>query len=149
MPIYTIDSGDVSLVAATAKTIAQLVTGSTRRAKIKEIGVAFSSATSTHLPVLVELRTQSTTGTSSAFTPIKENASETAAISTARNAFTVEPTDVALAAGRWRVTPIGGLFVYQWPAGEELVVAASSFVGLRLTAPDAQSGVTGYIIFSE
>lgn len=150
MHIYTIDSADISLVAATAKTALQLVAGATRRSKIKEIGVSFASVTSTDAPVLAELRTQSTAGTSSAFTPFPLVPDDPAAIQTARNLFTVEPTDVALVyPGPWRVTPVGGLFIYQWPEGEELRVAISTRVGLRLTSPAALSNVRAYMIYQE
>jgi len=148
MPQYTIESGSISLVAATPKTALQLVTGSTRRAKLIEIGVSFTSVTSSHAPGLVELRSQSTAGTSSAFTPGQADPAETAAISTALNTFTAEPTDVAqMYPGPWNVTPVGGLFVYTFPVTK--IIAASSRVGLRLTFPDAQSGVRAYMIFEE
>lgn len=147
---YTIDSGDYSSLS-TARTILQLVTGSTRRARLKEFGISFASVTATDAPVLVELGTETSAGTSSAFTPRPTDPTDPASISTALNTFSgTEPTGFALAGpGPWRVTPIGGLFVYQFPEGEELVVAVSTRLAMRLTAPQAQSSVRGYFIFQE
>lgn len=150
MHIYRIDSGDISLSAATAKTALQLVAGSTRRAKIVEFGVSFASTTSTDGPVLAEFLVQTSAGTSSAFTPVLTDAGDPAAIQTALNTFTAEPTGTtAVGPGPWRVTPVGGLFVYQFPVDQELKVAVSSRIGLRLTAPSALSSVRAYIIYQE
>ncbi|MFI5228398.1 MAG: hypothetical protein ACHQWU_04970 [Gemmatimonadales bacterium] len=138
MHIYTIESGEFSLVAATAKTVLQLVLGATRRAKILEIGVSLESITSTDQPGLVELRKQSTAGTSTSFTPNPVDAADPAAIQTALNTFTAEPTDVAAVFPPMRLTPVGGLLVYAWTV--DLLPAVSTRVGLRLTFPQAQSG---------
>ena len=150
---YGVESGSVSLVAATAKTVWQWVTGSTRRSRLLEVGFSFVSTTATHIPVLAELRIQSTAGTSSAFTPTLSDQTDPAAISTARNVFTVEPTDVSLLQpGPWSVTPVGGLFVYNWSqslADYNIIMAVSTRLGLRLTAPDAQTGVRAYGLFQE
>lgn len=148
---YIVQTGaDVSLSAATAKTLLQVVTGATRRAKITEIGIGFASVTSTDGPVLIELREQSTAGTSSANTPVAIDRADPSAIATALDTFTVEPTDTGLRGpGPWKVTPIGGTFVYQFPAGQELELAVSTRLGLRLTAPAAESAVRAYIVVQE
>ena len=49
----------------------------------------------------------------------------------------------------WNVPVQGGLLVYQMPLGEEILVAASGRIGLRVTSPQAQSNVTSYIAFDE
>lgn len=150
MHIYTIESGSASLVGATPKTLVQLVTGSTRRSKIIEVGCSFTSVTAANASGLVELRASSTAGTSSAFTPVPIDPADPVAIQTARNAFTVEPTDVGpIYPGPWNVTPVGGLFVYSWSVGVDLMVPISTRYGLRFTFPDNQSGVRAYITYQE
>lgn len=140
---YGVDSGDMSLVAATAKTLWQIVLGSTRRAKMLEITFSAASITATDPPVLLELREQSTAGTSSAFTPTLFDRADPAAILTARNAFTAEPTDVGLVVpGPWRITPVGGLFVYDWKINlSDLELAVSTRLGFRATSPNALTNV--------
>src|SRR3954467_15925161 len=117
MHIYTIETAaDVSLVAATAKTVLQFVLGATRRGKILEIGVTGQSVATNppDTPMLIELREQSTAGTSSANTPVAQDRADPAAIFTAVDTVTVEPTDVALRVpGPWRMSP-SGIFVYQF-----------------------------------
>jgi len=147
---YRVDSGDISLSAATAKTALQLVAGSTRKSKILEFGVSYASTTSTDGPVLCEFLIQTSAGTSSSFTPVLMDTGDPVAIQTALNTITVEPSGTtAVGAGPWRVTPVGGLFVYQFPVDQELKVAISTRIGFRLTAPSALSSVRAYIVYQE
>jgi hypothetical protein len=147
MPVYTIESGNISLAAGTALTALQLTTPSTRRGELIELGISFSDTTATDAPGLIELRTQSTAGTSSSFTPSPDDPAEPASLCTARNTFTAEPTDVALMyPGPWRLTPVGGLFVYQFD-GKKIPISTS--VGVRLTYPNNQSNVRVYLKFKE
>ena len=148
MPRYTIESGSFALVGGTPKTALQLVTGTTRRARLVELGISFNSTNAAHVPGLIELREQSTAGTSSAFTPDPEDPAETAAICTARNAFTVEPTDVGLMyPGPWQLTPVGGLFVYQFT--DRKFVAISKRVGVRMSYADSQNVGRCWLTFEE
>lgn len=141
---------DISLVNATLKTLVQVVTGATRRLKITEIGCSFASVTSTDPPVLLQLRLQTTAGTMSANTPLIQDQQDPAAIFTAQDTATVEPTDGgALNAGPWKVTPIGGTFVYQFPAGQEPIMKVSTRVGLTATSGAAESGVRAYLVLQE
>ena len=150
MHIYRITSGDISLSSTVAKTALQLVTGSTRKAKLLEFGFSFASVTSTDGPVLAEFLVNSSAGTSSSYTPIAIDLTDPAAISTALNTFTAEPTGTTAAGpGPLRCTPVGGLFVYPFAQGVELVVPISTRLGLRLTAPSALSNVSAYILVQE
>jgi hypothetical protein len=151
MHIYKVESGDYTSIAA-ARTILQWVTGSTRRSKILEIGISFGSVTATDAPVLVELGTETSAGTSSSATISAIDALDPAAISTALNNFSsTEPTGFsAVSAGPWRITPIGGTFVYQFPAGMEFVMAVSTRLALRVTPPASLStAIRGYFIVQE
>lgn len=147
---YTQRFTAVSLSAATAKTVVQLVTPSTRRSRIVEFGVSFSSVTSSDPTVLAEFRQQSTAGTSSAGTITKTDTLDPAALASTLITFTAEPTDTAaIGYGPWQVTPIGGLFVYQMPEAEEIKMNVSERIGLRLNSPNALSNVAGYIVWQE
>lgn len=137
---YNIMSGDISLVAATAKTAIQVITPATRKAKIEQITVSFASVTSTHTPVLVELLLQTTAGTVTAATPAPLTASDPAALCTAGVNATAEPT-ASTVLRAFRVTPIGGTAIIFLPPGQEIEMSISTRVGVRLTAADAQSSV--------
>jgi hypothetical protein len=150
MHIYDVDSGDFSLAITTAKTILQVVLGSTRRLSPKEFKLSFNSISPSDPPVFAQWRIQSTAGTSSAFTPLPWDQADPAAIFTARNTFTVEPTDVGPLGGGapFRLTPVGGLLIYQWePLAVELAV--STRVGLVLTSPNALSSCRGVLSCQE
>lgn len=140
----------VSLSAATAKTVLQIVSPSTRRLKIVEFGIGFSSTSATDPTVLCEFRQQSTAGTSSAGSMLLTDLLDPAALSSSLITFTAEPTDTAeVGPGPFQVTPIGGLFVYQFPEGEELKMNVSQRVGMRLNSPNALTNVAGYILVQE
>lgn len=137
---YSITAG-AALVAATAKTAINLITGSARVPKIIGIDVTFDGASPTAVPVLVELcsSTQGAAGTSTPFTPLllRGDPAE-AAQSTAGVNYTAEPTTLAVLKG-WYVTPTGGV-IQQLPLGREIegVIAAATArkgLALRLTAP--------------
>jgi hypothetical protein len=82
-----------ALVAATAKTIVQIVAPTHQRLRVKRIGVSFDGAASNAVPVRVRILRQTTAGTSSALTPTKMDAAVTETPqSTALQTFTVEPT---------------------------------------------------------
>lgn len=133
-----------ALVAATAKTLVNLITG-TRSLTLVELSIGFDGTTSTNTPVLVELcgSTQATAGTpgsSPAPTPIRPAGGD-ASIFTAAVDYTAEPT-VLTPTKHWLLTPNGGLLVIQFPLGREYwttTAAASAAKGLalRATAPQA------------
>lgn len=140
--------GDVSLSAATAKTLVQVSTPASRRAALKEVAVGFNSTTTSHAPVLVQLRLQTTAGTGTARTPIAEDAADPAALCSSAVNFTVEPTGGSILR-EWRITPIGGQLIYQFPLGDEIRLDPSQRIGLVATAADAQSGVRASIKWQE
>ena len=139
---------DQSPTGAANKTIIQLVTGATRKIWVKEIGISFRSVTATDVPVLVFLARQSTAGTASALSIQPANEGIPAAISTAQDTFTVEPTTGVICGGPWEVTPIGGLFVVQWQLGDEPDMAVSSRLALIAVAAATQT-CRAYIKFNE
>lgn len=149
--IYTANNqADVALVAATAKTVLQLATAATRKLWVKEVQISFKSVTATDVPVLVQLRRQSTVGTMTAIVTANiapDVEGHPGAITAANENATVEPT-TGVIVKEWYITPIGGVLVYQLPLGDEVEMAVSSMLGLVVTAPQAET-CRAYIKFNE
>jgi hypothetical protein len=134
----------VALVAATVKTVLQIVPAANRPVRAIELGISFDSVTSTDAPVVVELVRQSTAGTSSALTLVEDQENESASlVMTGLQTFTAEPT-LGNILRTWHISPIGGLFVIQWPLDRE-PVALGTRLGIRCTAPQAQAA-TAYLV---
>lgn len=130
-----------------AKTLVQIVPGSNVTATVIEYRFSFNSATSADVPVLCEILRQTTAGTSSSLTlaALKESVSK-AAVATALQTFTVEPTAGTILYSDY-VTPVGGLYVIQFPLGRE-PDALTNRIGLRVTAPQTET-VSGSITIEE
>jgi len=134
--IFTLQDGEVALVAATAKTIIQVVAPANHRVKVLRWGVFFDGVVVTAEPIQVELTRQSTAGTSVALTPVKNDDSLAESIlSTARKTFTAEPTsgdiiDVV------EVHPQQGYEII-YPMGQEKRCGGGNRIGIRCTAPAA------------
>lgn len=126
----------MNVSAATATTLIQLATPSTRCAKIIEVTIYFKSVTSTDVPGVIQLVRQNA-GTASALTPLPRNEFFPAALCSVNQTFTVEPgTNTVL----WThgLPPQGGNMIFQTPLGNEHLIKPSSFLGLRVTFPQAQ-----------
>lgn len=147
MGVYTARDSAVALVAATTKSIVQVVAGSTKPLRVIEIGISFDGTSGSATPVAVDVLRQTTAGTSSALTIVQENPQTEAQIATALKTFTAEPTAGDLLR-TWYVTPAGGLFVMQFPLGREPVIGVSGRLGIRCNAP-AVVNATAYITFEE
>jgi hypothetical protein len=145
---YKVGATGQSTTAATAKTLIQVVAPATRRVLIKEVSIGFASTTSSDGAALVELVRQTTAGTVTSSTPLLNDPAATAALSSGAINATVEPTTTDVLRS-WNVPVQGGLLIYQMPLGEEILVAASGRIGLRVTAPQNQSNVTSYLAFDE
>src|SRR5687768_9105276 len=103
------------------KTLLQVVAPTNQRVKIKEIGIGFHGISNTAEPILIQLMRQSTAGTMSALTLVKEDDTTPESIqSTAQHTATVEPTagDVIRT---WTIHPQTSM-VYQLPLGDEIIV---------------------------
>lgn len=149
MPRYKLStSADISLTAATLKTALQLVAPATRRLLLCGIEVEFASVTQTDVSGLVQLALQTTAGTMTARTPSLIDQAETASLATGQENATAEPTQGTVLAG-WKVSPVGGLFVYDFPEKSRILMAVSTRLGLGLNFPQAQSGVRAALIFEE
>lgn len=145
MSLYVVRASAVALTAATTKTLVQLVPG-TKPLRLIELGISFDGVTSTAVPAAVDLLRQTTAGTSSAQTPVAEDERTEACIATARDTITAEPTAGNILRS-WYVSPVGGLFVMQFPLGRE-PVAYTNRLGLRVNAP-AVVNASAYLTFEE
>lgn len=146
---YTADTaGNIALVAATAKTVMNVISATTKGIRIVEFSVSFDGAAATAVPVVVELckSTQATAGTSTAHTIVQIGGATRTVDGTAARNYTAEPT-VLTTAKRWLVHPQGGLLVVQFPLGREPEqFASANGLCIRCTAPAAVN-VQGYIEF--
>jgi len=99
--------------------------------------------------VLVELIRQTTAGTSAALTLVKHDEASEAAIGTALQTFTAEPTAGDILASVY-LSPAGGIYSYQYPLGDEPVVAVSGRIGIRVTtvAGSGTPNVAAWLKFS-
>lgn len=148
--VYTVSWTNRALVAATKQTVAQVVTGSTRKAQVVSWGVFFDGVTSTAEPVDVFVVRQTGAGTSSAGNVDPMDPDMPAAISTTRITFTAEPTSDDTFLDRKMVHPQGGGYEKSWALGDPTapVLDVSQRLGITCTAA-AGVNCSGYIIFAE
>jgi len=138
-----------AVATAATETLIQVVTGATRKAKIKEWSVSFDGIDATKTPIRVDLLRQTTAGTASALTLVKNDPDDPAVIATAQKTFTVEPTAGDILWSSY-ISPAGGFDRVQLPLGEEIVVDVSERIGLRVVVPSGSNcNATAYIRFEE
>jgi hypothetical protein len=148
MPLYNISSGAATTITTAAQTLLQIATPSTRRARLIEFVISFSSVTATDAPVLIQIMRQTTAGTSTAVTPSALDPAEPAALCSGNDLFTVEPSASTILRS-FLVTPIGSTLLYQVPLGNEIVVPISGFLGFRATAPQGETSIWAYCTYLE
>lgn len=147
MSLFVAPFSAVSLTAATAKTIRQLVPAANAPIRLRELCISFDGVAATNVPVLVELLRQTTGGTSTSQTPVPESEADSkAALATYRDTITAEPTAGSVLRS-WYVTPAGGLLIVQWAPGEG-PEALTYRLGLRATAPNTVN-CAGSLTFEE
>lgn len=142
----------VAAASAAALTVLQVVAGSTTRPRVKAWEVSLDGTDSTKTPVLVELVRQSTAGTSSALTLVKNDEASVAALATGLQTFTAEPTAGDVLSSVY-LTPAGGIYSYGFPEGgeEPPVIASSGRLGIRVTtvAGSGTPNICAWLKFSE
>lgn len=149
MPIAIARVSAEALAAAATETLVQIVTGATRKAKIKEWGFSFDGTDATKTPILVEVLRQTSAGTSSSLTLVQNDPDDPAPIATALQDFSAEPSAGDILWSEY-VTPAGGFDRIQLPLGEEIVMDVSQRLGLRCTtATGVTCNAAAYIKFEE
>jgi hypothetical protein len=142
-----IQTAEVALSAATAKTVIQLTSPSNHRVAVLGWGVFFDGTSVTAEPVQVRLLRQTSAGTMSALTPVAMDGSVGETIqSTAQHTASAEPSsgnvvDVI------ECHPQQG-YEKIFPMGQEIILAGAGRVGIECTAP-ATVNVRAKIFFEE
>lgn len=121
-------------------TLMQLVTGATRKLWVEEFSVSGKSINAADISVRVEFVRQTSVGTGSAAIAAAVIGDVTEGqpdmISTVREGFATEPSDAGeIVLGPWYISPVAGLYTLQIPLGNELEMAISSRLGLRMVTP--------------
>jgi hypothetical protein len=129
-------TGEVSVSAATAKTVLQLVAPTNQRVAILGIGIYFKGTTVTNEPVTIKLERQTTAGTMSSLTPRKvDDDIATNLQTTAQHTATAEPTSGNLL-DQWYIHPQAGV-EHDLPLGQEFIIGGGDRVGIVITADNA------------
>lgn len=134
---YSIPGGDQTKNGTL--TLLQLVTGATRRLWVTEWSISGKSVNAADVSVRVEWVRQTSVGVGSstigASTIGNIFEGQPAMIGTALEGFTTEPTGgTEIVAGPWYISPVAGLYTLQVPLGEEIQMAVSSRLGLRMVS---------------
>lgn len=128
----------IAVTAATAKTVLQLVAAANHRVLVREFGIFVQGVVATDTPGKVELMLQSTAGTSSALTLVKEDTDNGETLqTTAVHTCTAEPTTTTTRFSCF-VHPQRG-FIYRWPKDRELVILGGERLGIRCTFAQNQT----------
>jgi hypothetical protein len=123
-----------------AKTIIQIVAAANHKVKIDEISISFNGVSNTAEPIKVDVLRQSTAGTMSSLTLVKDPDDWGETIqTTAQHTATAEPTagDVLMSE---HVHPQQG-YTWQAPFGREIVVGGGDRIGVRVTAAASVSAI--------
>ena len=132
---FFMTTGEVSLVADTAKTVIAVTGATNHRSLIKIIGIFFKGVTVTNEPVTVDLIRCTNAGTGSAAAPVKvdPDMSETLQIDFVTN-LTVEPTGITLLKS-WSIHPQSGYEMFL-PFDSPYPLPGGDFMGIRCKADD-------------
>lgn len=134
---------DVSLVAATAKTILAVASPAQFGCDLKKVRFSFRGTTFSDAPVLIELCrcTFATAGTKTSGTvrlAYGHQLTDIPAGFTCGYNYTAEPT-VLDTIDLTTLSPVGGTMWYDFPLGDSLDCKASSGFALKMTAPANQT----------
>lgn len=115
------------------KTIVQLVAAANHAVLVKEISISFAGVSNTSTPILVQVSRQTTAGTMSSLTPVKDpddwaETMQTTALHTA----TVEPTTTDVLIEEY-VHPQTG-WTELLPFGQDIKIGGGDRLGIRVTA---------------
>lgn len=126
-------SAEVALVAATAKTVLQLVAPANTVLAVGGFELSFDGVSNTAEPVIIQLLRQTTAGTMTSRTPLKTKDRSTALAATGQENATANPTagDILKT---FHVHPQAGV-IYPFNIDGEIEIAGGARLGLNLTAP--------------
>lgn len=127
------------------KTLLQIVAASNHAVLIDEFSISFEGVSVTGTPIMVEVARQTTAGTMSSLTPVKDpdDSDETLQV-TAQHTATAEPTEGDVIR-RELVHPQGG-YTWQAPFGRAIKIGGGDRLGIVVTSAadvDAIVSVSG------
>jgi hypothetical protein len=143
----SVPTGEVSLVAATAKTCITMTAPANQRLKLLGFEVYGKSASPTDTPVKCELyRITTDGGTATTITPAPNDDDEAETPQGVyKGNYTVEPTTLGALLRTFEVHPQTGI-IYMFPVGQEIRVKGGKELGMRLTAVAAQTFAINFIV---
>jgi hypothetical protein len=145
---YSVSTGAVALVAATAKTVIECPTGATAPLTVVSLEVSFSMATAGSC--VVEWGTYATTGTGTTVTPMKFGMDQgpAAIMGTVKITDTVEPATFARGTLPHWIIPLPGMYSAFLPYARELYQPLSILRALRCTSTVA-GNVSVNLVFEQ
>lgn len=153
---FRVSSGAAFAVTSGAKTLLNLIAGTTNPPTLTAFSLSFDGVTATAVPVLVELcsSTQAGAGTPGTIGTVKQVREMPAwtPVSTVAGQYSAEPT-VLTPVSHWYVPAFMGMADWQLPLGREIkavVTAAADFkaIAFRVSAPAAVNA-RGYLEWEE
>ena len=138
--IVNVPSGEIALVAATAKTVMTFTAPANQRLKLKGLEIFGKGVSPTDTPIKVEISVITTDGgTATTITPAKnDNDMAETAQGVYKTNYTVEPTTYGVNIRIWEVQPQTGMVIY-FPMHDELKIKGGTEYGVRMTAAQAQT----------
>lgn len=133
-----IPSNEVAITGGATITALQIIAAANHRTLLKGFSIMFKGTTATDTPVKVRILRQTTAGTMSAATPVKNDAGDDETLqTTATHTATVEPTagDVLQ---MLEVHPQAG-FILFYPAGSEIIIKGGTRLGFEVTPAQNQT----------
>jgi hypothetical protein len=144
---YSVSTGANSFTAA-AHTAIEINPGSSMPAELVAMDISSPYLTSgTPISVLVELVSNTASGTGTGYTPKKFGQAVGTALSTTKINDSVEPSTPTVVMG-WELVFPAGPFSYQWPLGREYFLGVSTFNAIRVT-PSATITLVVNAVFEE
>lgn len=153
---FRVTTGGAFAVTSGAKTLINLVAGSTNPPILTEFSCSFDGVSSSAVPVLVELctSTQATAGTAGSIGTLKQvrGTPAWAPITAPAGQYSAEPT-VLTPVSQWFVPAYMGMADWAMPLGREIqgIVTASTDlkgIAIRVSAPAAVNA-RGYVEWEE
>jgi hypothetical protein len=132
-------TGQIS-TGTSAKTLLQIVAASNHKVLIDEISISFNGTSNTAEPIKVDVLRQTTAGTMSSLTLVKDPDDWDETIqTTAQHTATAEPTasDVLMSE---HVHPQQG-YTWQAPFSRSIAIGGGDRIGVRVTAPASVSAI--------
>lgn len=137
---WSCTTAEIALVAATAKTVLQLVSATNARQKITSIGFFFDGVSTTAEPVQVDIRLQTTAigGTPTANNPVKNITTDPETLQTTGAIYGTAPTEPTSGnlLQAFECHPQQGIELL-FPLGQEVFVPGGQRLGIVCTAPAA------------